>query len=408
MTEWTPKRTKRALLGVFGLVVAGIFLYWLLHEEEQVSGILTLLNNIFSPFIVGAVIAFVLNVPTRAIESRLTKIKKPGLRRLVAIVLATLAVLLVIAGVFMLLIPQLADTISNLGPRLQHFFQSLEGKFNRLMESNPDLKEWVYANTDMESFDWSALAETAVATVGDSLSTLLSSVWSVLGAVFGALVNFVISIVFAYYCLFRKESLSRQGRKLLYAYLPEQTSDRVVRVMRLSNSTFSNFLSGQCLEVCILGSLFAIFMAIFQMPYIPLVSVLIAVTAFIPVVGAWVGCAVGGFFIMVENPVLALWFVVMFVIIQQFENNVIYPRVVGTSIGLPAMWVLVAVSVGGALLGVAGMFLMIPVASVVYTLLREYTNKRLQGRNIPEEKLIDQPPELRSRLKWRQPKKEKK
>ena len=112
MTEWTPKRTKRALLGVFGLVVAGIFLYWLLHEEEQVSGILTLLNNIFSPFIVGAVIAFVLNVPTRAIESRLTKIKKPGLRRLVAIVLATLAVLLVIAGVFMLLIPQLADTIS--------------------------------------------------------------------------------------------------------------------------------------------------------------------------------------------------------------------------------------------------------------------------------------------------------
>jgi len=169
--------------------------------------------------------------------------------------------------------------------------------------------------------------------------------------------------------------------------------------LRLTNSTFSNFLSGQCLEVCILGCLFAVSMAIFRMPYIPLVSVLVAVTAFIPVVGAFVGCIFGAFFILVDNPIQAVGFVVMFLVLQQIENNLIYPRVVGTSIGLPGMWVLLAVAIGGEMMGVAGMFLMIPLASVVYSLLREITNKRLDNNNIDENKLEPQPPELRSHLK---------
>ena len=151
--------------------------------------------------------------------------------------------------------------------------------------------------------------------------------------------------------------------------------------------------------VCILGAMFAVGMAIFRMPYIPLVSVLVAVTAFIPVVGAWIGCVLGAFFIFVDNPMLAVWFVVLFLIIQQIEGNLIYPKVVGNSIGLPGMWVLVAVSVGGALLGVAGMFLMIPFVSVLYTLLREVTNQRLSERPVCAEKLMHQPPELRYRLK---------
>jgi predicted PurR-regulated permease PerM len=211
----------------------------------------------------------------------------------------------------------------------------------------------------------------------------------------------VIGIVFALYCLFGKETLARQGRRLLYAFFPENVSDETIRVMRLTNSTFSNFLSGQCVEVCILGSLFAISMAIFRMPYIPLVSVLVAVTAFIPIVGAFVGCVLGAFFIFVDDPLLAVGFVVMFLILQQIENNLIYPRVVGTSIGLPGMWVLLAVAVGGELMGVAGMFLMIPFASVLYTLLREVTNSRLENREIAPEKLIPQPPELKSHRKER-------
>ena len=399
MSEWTPKATKKALLGIFGLVVGGIFLYWLLHEREQVSGIVSVLKSIFSPFIFGAVMAFVLNVPMRAIESKLGKIPKPRLRRLTAVVLTVLAVLLVIALVFVLLIPQISNTVTSLIPKLQQFFWEIEEKVNRFLQNNPELMDWVYANTDLESFDWGKLAEKAVTTVGNSVSAILTGAFSALGSIFGALVNFVISLVFAFYCLFQKETLARQGRKLLYAFLPERVSDHVVRIMRLSNSTFSNFLSGQCVEVCILGSLFAIAMAIFRMPYIPLVSVLVAVTAFIPVVGAWVGCILGAFFILVEDPMLAVWFVVMFVILQQIENNMIYPRVVGTSIGLSGMWVLMAVSVGGALMGVAGMFLMIPFASVLYTLLQELTYKRLGSKHIDPEKLINQPPELRSKFK---------
>ena len=169
--------------------------------------------------------------------------------------------------------------------------------------------------------------------------------------------------------------------------------------MRLTNSTFSNFLSGQCVEVCILGALFAICMAIFRMPYIPLISVVIAVTAFIPIVGAWTGCVIGAFLILVENPALAVWFVVMFVIIQQVENSMIYPRVVGTSVGLSGMWVLVAVSVGGELMGVLGMFLMIPVVSVLYTIIKEFTNKRLRDVPVEAAKLRPQPPELYSKFK---------
>ena len=186
---------------------------------------------------------------------------------------------------------------------------------------------------------------------------------------------------------------------MLYSPLKERIADRIVHILRISNSTFSNFLSGQCIEVCILGSMFAVTMAIFDMPYIPLISVLVAVTAFIPIVGAWTGCIVGAFLILMVNPVQAFWFIIMFLVLQQIENNLIYPRVVGTSIGLPGMWVLVAVALGGELMGVFGMFLMIPVVSVMHTLFREFVNWKLSKKDIPEEKLTPQPPDLRSKIK---------
>jgi predicted PurR-regulated permease PerM len=177
--------------------------------------------------------------------------------------------------------------------------------------------------------------------------------------------------------------------------------------MRLTNVTFGNFISGQCLEAVILGCLFAVAMAIFGMPYIPLVSVIIAVTALIPVVGAFVGCVVGAFFILVNDPIQALSFIALFLVLQQLENNLIYPRVVGTSIGLPGMWVLVSVTIGGEIMGVAGMLVMIPLVSVLYTLTREFTGKRLQERNIPEEKLLPQPMEIKSRRQKNKERKER-
>ena len=231
---------------------------------------------------------------------------------------------------------------------------------------------------------------------------------SAIGSLSTGIFNAVMGIVFGLYCLARKEILARQCRRVLYSFLPEKISDEIIRIFRLTNATFSNFISGQCLEAVILGCMFAVSMLIFGMPYVPLVSVTIAVTALVPIVGAFAGCIVGAFFILVESPVLAFWFVIMFLVLQQIEGNLIYPRVVGTSVGLPGMWVLLAVAVGGDLMGVGGMLAMIPLASVLYTLAREITTKRLADREIPQEKLEAQPPELRSRFKEKREKHKKK
>lgn len=389
---------RKTLRNVFFGVAGCIFLYWLLHETDRVRSVYQFLKNIFSPFFIGAAIAFVLNVPMRGIEGLLKGIKKRSLRRTIAVVLTFICIGLVLFFVIWLLLPQVTETVQNLIARLPAFFNSVLDKSNELLNENPELLEWVNANTDFANFDWSSLVQKVVTFVGNSITTILSGAFSAIGSVSSGIFNMVISLVFSLYCLFRKEILARQARRVAYSFLPEKFCDNAVRILRLTNATFSNFISGQCLEACILGCMFAVSMLIFRMPYIPLVSVLIAVTALIPIVGAFAGCILGACFILVDNPVQAVWFVVMFLVLQQIEGNVIYPKVVGKSVGLPGMWVLLAVTLGGELMGVAGMLIMIPLVSVFYTLMREITKDRLDKRGIDREKLQDQPPELRSRL----------
>lgn len=392
---------KKAIKTIFFGVAGCILLYWILHETEKLTSAYNVVAGVLSPFAIGAVLAFILNVPMRSFERILGGIKFPTLRRVVALLLTILAVLLVLTVVFSLLIPQVAETAETFAARLPAFYEKVETNIFNFLEEHPDIQEWVIANTDFENFDLVGFAQNVLTMVGDSVETIMLGAVSAISKTFDIVFDLFISIVFSIYCLFQKENLARQGRKLLYSIASEKFADETVRIMRLTNSTFSNFLSGQCLEVCILGSMFAICMAIFGMPFIPLVSVLVAVTAFIPVVGAFIGCIVGALFILVDDPLQAVQFVAMFLVLQQLENNLIYPRVVGTSIGLPGMWVLLAVAVGGEFMGVAGMFLMIPLSSVLYTLIRERTNKRLALLDIDEEKLKEQPPELRSRFRDR-------
>jgi len=198
--------------------------------------------------------------------------------------------------------------------------------------------------------------------------------------------TFVIGLVFSFYILLQKEALARQGRQCLYALLPEAAADETLKVLRLTSKTFSSFLSGQCLEACILGSMFAVSMALFRMPYALLVGVLIALTALIPIVGAFIGCAVGFLLIAITDLWKALAFVVLFLVLQQVEGNLIYPHVVGSSVGLPSIWVLAAVTVGGKLLGILGMLVFIPLCSVLYTLFRRFILNRLDRRRVPAEK----------------------
>ena len=390
---------KKALRSLFGGVILCIVVYWLLHETERVGRVFEWFTGLISPFVLGAALAFILNVPMRAIEKLLGGVSKPGVRRALALLLTFVAIILVLALVVILLIPQIDATAKTFIAELPGFFRRVEVVISEFLAENPQILQWLTENTNFENFDWATIVQKAVEIAGNSVSSIVNGAFSAVGSVFSVALNAVIGLVFALYCLGRKEILARQGRRLIYSLLPEKACDEIVRILRMTNSAFSNFISGQCLEALILGCMFAVTMAIFNMPYIPLVSVLIAVTALVPIVGAFVGCIVGALLILVDSPMLAVWFVVMFLVLQQIEGNLIYPKVVGTSIGLPGMWVLVAVTVGGDTMGITGMLVMIPLAAVVYSLMREFTNFQLKHRNIPEEKLNDQPPELKSGFK---------
>ena len=401
------KIDKSVLKKLFVLAAGCILFAWLVLDTARATAMFSAVWGLFSPFVVGAGIAFVFNVPMRAIERQLADIRKAGFRRVLSIVLTILCLVLIIMFVFELLIPQIRLTVESLSQTIPVFVEGLAAKLVVMLQDHPEMRAWIQETLNLESLDWSSILTEALGFISNQMSTVMGGAVSVIGSVTGAIINMVVSIAFAIYCLARKEILARQGRRLLYSLVSEKHADEVIRVLRLTNSTFSNFISGQCLEACILGCLFAVAMAIFKMPYISLVSVVIAVTALIPVVGAFVGCILGAFFILVNNPIQALTFVIMFLIIQQLENNLIYPRVVGTSIGLPGMWVLVAVTVGGDLMGVGGMLLMIPLTSVIYALLREFTDKRLAERGIPAEKLQNQPPELSTHYRRTQQRRER-
>lgn len=394
------KFDKKTLRRIFFSILGIIVIYWLLHEPDRVKTFFTTIKNILTPFIIGGVLAFILNVPMRAFERVLKGIKRDKLRRICALLLTLLCAVLILAIVFVLLIPELSETMGQIGPKLVETFNRIWVKLDAFLDQHPDVKNWFNDNFDLKTFNWSAFVDRIMDAMGSGINFLVPQAVTAIGSVVKFLANVFIGVAFSIFALFQKETLARQGRKILYALLPEKASDYVVRTLRLTNSTFSNFLSGQCVEVCILGSMFAITMAIFRMPYIPLVSVLVAVTAFIPVVGAWTGCIVGAFLIFMNNPIQAIWFIILFIIIQAVENNFIYPRVAGNSVGLSGMWVLIAITVGGKLMGIFGMFLMIPVTSVLHVVIRDVVNNKLRKRNVEPEKLLPQPPDVTPGFKF--------
>ena len=401
---------KKTLRKIFVLIAGCIAFGWLLLDTARATAVFSYIWGLSAPFVTGAGIAFIFNVPMRSIEGGMEAIRKESIRRPLALILTLFALVLVIMFVVELLVPQIKLTAASLAERIPAFLENTAAKLMVLMQEYPGLEEWARETFKLEQLgqlDWTNILKNGLKMVGDGMSSLMGSAVTVIGSVTNSIVNTVISLVFAIYCLAGKENLARQGRRLLYSLISEKHADEVIRILRLTNVTFSNFISGQCLEAVILGAMFAVAMAIFKMPYIPLVSVVIAVTALIPVVGAFVGCVVGAFFIMVNDPLQALSFIALFLVLQQIEGNVIYPRVVGTSVGLPGMWVLVAVTIGGEIMGIAGMLVMIPLVSVLYTLGREFTTRRLAERDIPAHKLQAQPAVIKSRFEENRERKER-
>ena len=383
--EWSRQQVKNLLLVVCG----GVAFYTLLHHLGVVAMGIGWLIDVLAPFLLGGAVAFVLNVPMRAIERNMrpNSRKQAKLCRPLALVLALLAVVGIIGLACMVIGPGIKDAVLSIADQLPAAVERLNAWALQLEAWLPQIESFII---DL-NIDWEGLSRKIMELAQNWGTDLISSGGDIIGGVVGAVSTFIIGLIFSIYLLLQKEKLARQGRQVCYALLPVRRADRVLEVLRLANRTFSSFLSGQCLEAVILGTLFVITMTIFRLPYALLVGVLIALTALIPIVGAFIGCGVGAVLIAITDPWKALIFVVLFLVLQQIEGNLIYPHVVGNSVGLPSIWVLAAVTLGGKLMGVVGMLFFIPLCSVLYALFREFVKGQLSEKHIPESKWRDPP-----------------
>ena len=337
------------------------------------------------PFILGGAIAFVFNVPMHFIENRLIQekwkekykiVRKTA--RPVSLVLTIIFVIGIVGGVLFGVLPQLTGTIAKLGYSIQTFIPKVQEWANDWFHNNKEVMAYV----NQLEFNWDKVIEVAVDWVSNGAGNIVESGVTAAVNIVSGFATFFIAFVFACYILLQKEKLGVQAKKVLFAFVQKGRAEAAIEVCSLTYRTFSNFLTGQCMEAVILGTMFVIAMSIFKMPYAWLIGILIAFTALIPIFGAFIGCAVGTFLIFMIHPIQALWFIVLFLVLQQIEGNLIYPHVVGNSVGLPSIWVLAAVSIGGSLMGVVGMLIFIPIVSVLYELFREIVYLKLKKNNI--------------------------
>ena len=374
---------KEKIKQIRGLLIfaAGLVLF-IIYSGSVVKGIGMCLS-ILVPFAAGGCIAFVLNLPMRAIEKNLPGRrwgKNTGmLKRGISLLLAILFVVTVFVVVFVTVIPRLQESFMMIGTQIPAFTAKVLKELEELFAGNPEILSQI-EKLQIEEINWMEIGKHISQFLTSGMGSVLSSAYTMASNIIGGVVDSFVAVIFAIYILAQKEKLADQGRRILKAYLSPHACDKVQYVLRLLASNFSHFIVGQCTEALILGCLFLVSMTVFRFPYALVISVLIAMTALIPIVGAFIGCAVGAFLILMTDPFQALWFVVLFLVLQQVEGNLIYPHVVGNSVGLPSIWVLVAVTVGGSLFGVPGMLFFIPLTATIYMLFRDRVNERIRQR----------------------------
>ena len=371
---------KRKFLAILLLSTLIISVYFLFERGSSLTGLFRTLWGILMPFFLGGVLAFVLNVPLRFFERLLLFFmdRSPGLRRFkrpLAMVLVLALVAGVVYVVMSIVVPELINTILSI-------IRAIPAALQRLDEL---IEPYGLSVSQVLSASFTVPTASDVdAKIADMINLLLKGAafsTTVIGTVYQNVLSFFFTVMFTIYFLSSKERLASQLKSVMRAYLRPAWVEKVLSVATLSQRTFSSFITGQCLEACILGAMFFVTMTLLGMPYVLLISVFIGVTALIPVIGAWMGCIVGAVLILVSDPLQALGFVLLFLVLQQIEGNLIYPHVMGNAIGLPSIWVLFAVLVGEGLMGVLGMLLFIPLTSVCYTLLRQQVHKRLREQD---------------------------
>lgn len=366
----TIKKIRGLILFTVIIVVAGV-------NYRRIMDMAAALFHIAWPFILGSAIAFILNVPMRNIERHMkmfrdgSRLKRP---------LSLIVTLLLVAGVLFLVMfvvaPQLVRTFLSLQNSIPLFLTNVQTEAEKLFSSYPQALE--YFNS--MKVDWQQVLQETLSFLRNGAGVMLNTTFYAAVSIVSGMATLLIGFVFAIYILLQKETLGRQAKKLLSAFLPGTVTERVVKIAVLAEHTFSNFLAGQCLEAVILGTTFFIVLLLLRLPYALLIGVLIAFTALIPLFGSFIGLGVGVFLMFMVKPVYALIFTITFFVLQQLEGHLIYPHVVGNSVGLPSIWVLMAVTVGGSMMGIVGMLVFIPLSSVLYALLREEVNARLRRK----------------------------
>ena len=377
LSQTTVKRIRELI--VFAALVVVI-----LWKYEAVMGVMMFLWDILFPFILGGAIAFVINVPMSFLERKIfgekeTRSKKTAkFARPLSLILTLVLVVAVIVVVLFVLVPQLGETFASLGANIAAFLPQMREWISEFTNNNEEIMSFV----NQIQFDPDKIISWAVGFVGTGAESVMSTTVSAVGTLISGFATFFIAFSFACYVLFQKEKLHVQSRKVLFAFLPKGRAEAALEICSLTYKTFSSFLTGQCVEAMILGSMFVVTMTVLKLPYALLIGIIIAFTALIPVFGGFIGCWIGIFMIFIVNPKQAIIFVIVFLVLQQIEGNLIYPHVVGGSVGLPSIWVLAAVSVGGSLMGIAGMLIFIPLVSVLYALFREIVYLRLKKQRI--------------------------
>jgi len=375
---------------IMGLITFAVLLTIGLQNISPILKAARYVAGLIAPFAIGGGIAFVLNVPMRFFETRLFSSsrwnRKSGGKRAFSILLTVATICGVIVIVVFMVAPQLYHSITAIGGELRRVSVQIPDMLDETAQKLPMFSEELTAVK--ESFlhtDWKAVGVQII----DFLRSknIVGNTVNLATSVASATANIVLGVVFSIYVLLQKETLGRQFRRLFYSFFPEKGVDYFLAICNLTASTFQNFLSGQCLEAVILGAMFFVSMTVLRLPYALVIAALIGVTALIPIFGACIGCVIGALLILMVQPVKVLWFLILFVVLQQLEGNIIYPRVVGGSVGLPSIWVLAAVTLGASIGGVLGLLFAIPICSVIYSLLRDVVRERVEARQINEEKL---------------------
>lgn len=367
--ELSKKTVKRILL----IITFTVLLIWGLYNHKLLLKYLGELYSLISPFVIGLCIAYIVNVLLRPVEKMWMKLLSrckgkwvEKLKRPICLLLSILLVIGIILAVVLIILPELSDSVSSLVSMVPSYTAEIESWWDALSEF---LNKY---SIELPEFNFNT--DKLVQLLKDGGTAVFNTTISATASIVTAVINFVLALAFSIYVLAQKETLKRQSKKVLAKLMKPERMQKLLDLLGLVNRTFTNFITGQLTEAVIIGVLCFIGMAIFRMPYAPAISVLVGFTALIPVFGAFIGTAIGAFLILLVKPIQALWFIIFIIVLQQFEGNLIYPKVVGKSVGLPGIWVLVAVTIGGNAMGVIGMLISVPLCSVLYVLARNAVN----------------------------------